>query len=460
MEGSTSDDLLSLKLLTEAYSTTGTNISSIKNQGWAKVIPVNKFFQLKMANKNTNKPRCKAGFSLRLPNRRETIFAVINYYSFTPIYYTLNDILIIGGGLAGLTNAILLAKNGLKVSLVEKKQYPFHRVCGEYVSNEALPFLRSMGIDPFAAGASAITNFILSQANGQTFETGLDMGGFGLSRYVLDELLHQEAVRLGVKFYLKTSVNDFNFQDIDDAFDVALSDGDHIKSKIVIGSFGKRSTLDRQLDRAFMKKRSPYIGVKYHIKADFPPDTIALHIFKDGYCGINSIEDGKLCLCYLTTRENLKKSGTIPQMETMILRANPYLDNIFKSAEVLYDKPEVINEISFLQKETVTHHALMCGDAAGMIAPLCGNGMAMAVHAAKICSEEVVEYFKINNNRSLMEKRYSTRWNKMFASRLTRGRLIQKLFHQPLLIDATIGLTNTIPAVGRILISQTHGDVF
>ena len=372
----------------------------------------------------------------------------------------MEDILIIGGGLAGLTNAILLAKAGLDVTLIEKKEYPFHRLCGEYVSNEALPFLNSLGIDPFEHGASIIDELILSTPAGNLLKTSLDLGGFGMSRYVLDELLYKKALEAGVKFHLKTRVMELNFTNDTDSFEIILSNGKTLISKVAIGSFGKRSSLDRQLQRPFFKKRSPYVAVKYHIKTDFPSNAIALHIFKDGYCGVNPVEDGKVCLCYLTTRENLKNSGSIPELEQHILKQNQYLKDILDHAEILYDKPEVINEVSFASKETVVNHVLMCGDAAGMIAPLCGNGMAMAIHGAKICSEEVVKYFNTHHSRSVLENTYSKRWNKVFSARLARGRFFQNLFYKPFIMENGVNFCNAIPLFGRWLVKQTHGETF
>ena len=58
------------------------------------------------------------------------------------------DVIVVGGGLAGLINSILIRKAGFEVTLIERKKYPFHRVCGEYVSNEVIPFLKSEGLFP------------------------------------------------------------------------------------------------------------------------------------------------------------------------------------------------------------------------------------------------------------------------------------------------------------------------
>jgi flavin-dependent dehydrogenase len=86
----------------------------------------------------------------------------------------------------------------------------------------------------------------------------------------------------------------------------------------------------------------------------------------------------------LTTRENLRKYKNVSEMERNILWKNPHLKKIFLEAEFLYDKPEVINEISFSPKKQIENHIIMIGDTAGFITPLCGNGMAMAIHGAKL----------------------------------------------------------------------------
>ena len=72
------------------------------------------------------------------------------------------DVIIIGGGLAGLTNAIHLSKSKQRVLLIEKNSYPKHKVCGEYISNEVLPYLNSLGIDPIKGGAKQISKVQVS----------------------------------------------------------------------------------------------------------------------------------------------------------------------------------------------------------------------------------------------------------------------------------------------------------
>lgn len=369
----------------------------------------------------------------------------------------MQDVIIIGGGLAGLVSALELARAGRSVTLVERKQYPFHRVCGEYVSNEVKPYVESLGIDLAGLGAADIRRFQVSAPSGRLLESRLDLGGFGISRYLLDYELYQLGLQAGIQFILGKQVDSVTFGD--DRFAITLNDSTCLTSRLVLGAFGKRSKLDKSLDRAFMQQPSPYVGVKYHVRVDLPDDVIALHNFSDGYCGMSAIEADKYCVCYLTTRANLRRHGNIPEMEQAILHRNPHLKSVFTSAQFLYDKPEVINEISFASKRAVENHILMVGDSAGLITPLCGNGMAMAIHGARFGSELANAFLLGQMGRTELEQRYQRGWSQRFARRLWVGRTVQKLFGKPWLTEAGAWAFGTFTPALRTVMRQTHGEV-
>jgi len=372
------------------------------------------------------------------------------------------DAAIIGGGLAGLSLSIQLANAGYNIVLFEKEKYPFHKVCGEYISMESWNFIESLGLNLEKMNLPIIKKLIISSTNGKCIKQELFLGGFGISRYFLDNELNNIARQAGVKIYEETKVNDIVFND--DVFTLSTS-ALKIQSKVAAGTFGKRSNIDVKWSRDFIKKKNNslnnYIGIKYHVKTELATDTIALHNFKGGYCGISKIEDDKYCLCYLTTAENLKaNNNSIPEMEKNVLQQNPFLKEIFSNGKFLSAFPVTISQISFDKKSQVENNVLMIGDAAGMITPLCGNGMSMALHASKIAYDSINKFLQKNISRQEMESQYAATWNLEFAGRLQMGRRIQKLFGKKYTTNLIFAVLKAFPFIIQKLIKATHGKPF
>lgn len=372
------------------------------------------------------------------------------------------DVAIVGGGLAGLTLAIQLRRQGYSIILFEKETYPFHKVCGEYISLESWDFLQTMGIDLKALQVPVITQLQVSSVSGKLLERPLPLGGFGISRYTLDHRLAQIARDDGVVVLENTKVNDILFSN--DEFIIATS-GTAYRARVAAGSFGKRCNIDIKWKRPFTlatkSKLNNYIGVKYHANTRFPADTIALHNFSNGYCGIVKIDNGKYNICYLTTADNLKRcNNDIKEMERLILYKNPHLKKLFTESDLINSTPFTISQISFDKKSQTENHVLMIGDAAGMIAPLCGNGMSMALHGSKIAATHIHNYLLNEITRADMEARYGREWKKQFARRLLMGRKIQKLFGSKLLTNMLITLVKPFPKLVSYLVKQTHGKSF
>ncbi|PCH97164.1 MAG: pyridine nucleotide-disulfide oxidoreductase, partial [Bacteroidetes bacterium] len=337
------------------------------------------------------------------------------------------DVAIIGGGLAGLASSILSARQGKKVILFEKNKYPFHRVCGEFISNESRQFLVSLGLNIDELRLPSINKLNISTSNGDSRAFQLGLGGFGISRYLLDHKLVEIARQSGVEVRENTAVTKLDFQD--DLHEITTSDN-KFSAKTAIGAFGKRSAIDKQMNRPFIKKPLPskrnFIAVKYHVKANLPADTIELHIFKDGYCGISKVEgEDRYCMCYLTTASNLQEyGGDIKTMQEGVLYKNPILKDYMSSFPSLYDDPLVISQVNFGRKLPVENHVLMAGDSAGLITPLCGNGMSMALHSAALAFPIIVSFLKGNLNRPDLEQAYTTSWKRQFSMRLKVGRTL------------------------------------
>lgn len=369
------------------------------------------------------------------------------------------DVAVAGGGLAGLCMAIQSATAGYTTVLFEKEQYPFHKVCGEYISMESYSFLQGLGFHPAALDVPVINKLLITDAVGKAYKFDLPLGGFGISRYTLDKALYDLSVSKGA-VVIQSKVNDIRFQD--DQFYID-NPAHPCYAKVAVGSFGKRANLDIKWQRSFTKEKRPehnYVGVKYHVRYPHPANEIALHNFDGGYCGISQIENDQSCLCYLTTAAKLQQAGSISSLQEKILGANPHLESIFSQAEFLYDAPLAISQISFSSKSVVHDHVLLAGDAAGLITPLCGNGMSMAMHASKLAFEVSSQYLEGNISRSVMEDKYRIMWRNHFGKRLAAGRFVQRFFGRPAGTAMFLKLMHAIPSLAKEIIKSTHGKAF
>lgn len=368
-----------------------------------------------------------------------------------------SHIIIIGGGLAGLTNAIHLVKAGIPVTLIEMNTYPKHKVCGEYISNEILPYFEFLDIDINPLHPSRISKFTISTQKGKCIQSTLPLGGFGVSRYALDNYLWEKAAAVGVQL-IQDQVTDIRYHN--NSFQIKTAANCILTSDYVVGAYGKRTQLDKALKRDFSYRKSPWLAVKAHYEADFNSDTVSLHNFEGGYCGLSMVENNIVNVCYLATYGSFKKYKDLDVFQKEVLCKNPHLNVFFKDAQSLFDIPITISQINFNKKNPVENHVFMTGDAAGLIHPLCGNGMAMAIQSAQILSELLIQNYNqgLITPRKVIEKEYTKQWNKAFSKRLYTGRALQKILLNDRLQQLSYTIANTIPAIVPKIIKQTHGE--
>ncbi|HSI70923.1 MAG TPA: NAD(P)/FAD-dependent oxidoreductase [Gillisia sp.] len=365
-----------------------------------------------------------------------------------------NRIAIVGGGLAGLTAAIHLAASGLEVILFEKEEYPHHKVCGEYLSREILPYLNSLGVHLESLKPVQINKLLYSTISGKEISTNLPLGGIGISRYALDNFLYRMALDKGVVIKHEEVTNII----FDGKTHLLTSEKREFRTNLVLGAYGKRSGLDKKLNRDFIQKKTGWLAIKAHYIMDsYPSHLVSLHNFKGGYCGLSKTESGAVNVCYLATYNSFKDHKDPDVFREKVLCQNPHLKNFFSKANNLFEKDFSIAQISFDKKNLVEEHILMLGDSAALIHPLCGNGMAMAIHSAKIASTAVLDYLEKKSSREKLEKSYTEEWNKSFRSRINTGRVLQKVLLNPTLAEVSQRTLQLFPAILPQIIKRTHG---
>lgn len=367
------------------------------------------------------------------------------------------DVVVVGGGLAGCAAAIHLARSGAQVLVLEKQDYPAHKLCGEFLSTEVQGLLERLGVWRAieAAHPHRIHRTRITAPNGRTFEAALPGTALGLSRYRLDALLAAAAREAGATVLPRTEVQ---------AVEGSLGTGFVVtagtavfRARAVVGSYGKQGKLDRTLARALTRPAKARVAFKMHFDGVHLPHLIELHAFAGGYCGLSHIEDGGVNACWIADAEVLKTAGGKPeQMIATSFQANPHLAARFAAMQPRWERYLSVSQIRFRPKGAFAGDVCLMGDTAGMIAPLCGDGMAMALRTAEWGTPWLRQFLRGEVGASAFKQGYARAWHQHFGWRMQLGRWLHQGFVRPGVAGAGLRLCQAVPRLGSWLIAQTR----
>jgi flavin-dependent dehydrogenase len=370
------------------------------------------------------------------------------------------DVVVAGGGPAGCAAAVGLGRLGWRVLLVEAERYPVHKMCGEFMSPEAWGLLARLGVDGAvrAAGAVPIRRVSVTSANA-VWRGALPAEGIGVSRWVLDPLLFDAATAAGVEGLQGARVTSIE-REGDGPFRVGLACGGEardVTARLVIGAFGKRSRLDRALDRDERARGGGFVAFKMHHEGADLDDWVELHAFDGGYCGMSHVEGGLVNVCLIARASALRESGgSYDRMRDGVMRTNPALAARLERLAPVMERPVSIAQVTFRTKGPLGRGVLMVGDTAAMIAPLCGDGMAMALRAAELVTPLADRYLAGATSFEALERAWTRRWRREFTARLAVGRALQSGLFRPRVARAGLAVLARVPAVGQALIALTR----
>ncbi len=375
------------------------------------------------------------------------------------------DVAIIGGGLAGCNAAITLAQRNRRVLLLEATLYPHPKVCGEFLSPECISLFAESGFLPVLQRLNPVTirTVRITAPNGSTWKTEFPALALGISRYALDAAFARYIVHKGVEVQDGIRVTEIT-GNLRECFSLTTRTPQGIQSfeaATVIAAHGKRSNLDRSLKRAFLSRHQPYIALKRHYKGPPLPGQIDLHVFRGGYCGMSEVEGGITNVCLLVRQDvfqsALKSSHTnVEVFIRWMCHQNTYLRDWFAQAAPVYPEWLSVAQVPFVRKTSVEGDILLAGDAAGMVAPLAGDGMAMALHSGKLAALFTERYLAAELSAPELKKTYARAWNATFSARLRLGRVLQSVTLRPSLLAPGLRLLNLFPAFGNFLLVQTR----
>ncbi len=320
---------------------------------------------------------------------------------------TLKPIIIVGGGLAGLTLGIALRQRRVPVQIFEAGHYPRHRVCGEFINGRGQTVFHELGLKRLlvaARGVPATTAaFFCGQARSPARQ--LQPPAICVSRYELDNLLAREFQRLGGTL-----------------FEERRHSGD-LSAGGVVRATGRRLKPSPDETRWF--------GLKVHavglsLKAD-----LEMHLIPHGYVGICRLGQNQANICGIFQKQ-IGENSTGTWKEILGGPRNGLLSDRLAAAELMDETFCAVAGIDLRPDPDTTTDELRIGDALTMIPPVTGNGMSIAFECASLATEPLAAYSGGSIKWEAARARIAALYHQTFDHRLSWAHRLQiAIMHAP-----------------------------
>jgi flavin-dependent dehydrogenase len=339
------------------------------------------------------------------------------------------DALIVGGGLAGAALATLLARQGRAVSLLEKSEAAHNKVCGEFLSREAIFYLNQLGIDHLSLGAVPIYRVRLA-ARTLIAQCDLPFPAMSLTRRVLDESLLDLALKEGVHVVRGCRVDQLIPAPI--GWTAIGSDGKAFAAPSAFLATGKHDVAGHQRPKG---KQNDLVAFKMYFRlAPKQQEELAGHVelilFPGGYTGLQLVEQNIANLGLLVTQAQLRAcGGTWSKVLQHILHSSEYLSQRLANAEPLLDKPLALSSIPYgLVRSHSADGLWRLGDQGAVIPSFSGDGMSIALHTAFLAAQTYLEGSSAEAFQRCVDKEMTQSIH--FASILSRLMIVSPVLAQ------------------------------
>ena len=357
------------------------------------------------------------------------------------------DVLVIGAGPGGCALAYALCQAGWRVVLAERRQDPTDKLCGEFLSPEGLQSLRQMGLGGVLSTFPPIGEVLVSSSTGRYWQAPLPVAGAGCSRRQLDALLRARCAAIGVEVVLGMRVMRSE-RTPEGYLSIALPDR-QIRSRLTVGAWGRQG-------QGTQGERGAWMALKVHAPGVRPG--VELHCFPGGYAGLSQVEDQQQNLCLLARAEAFRRvGGDHRRFIAEVMSINPLLGNRLREVNPDWSRALSAGNLRFGPAGCQAEGVLLVGDAAGAIAPLCGDGMAMALRSGELLAPLADRFLRGALSWPALAAQYARCWRAEFRLRLRLGGMMQAALLHPSWNRAAVGLLGAFPRLGQTLFRLTRG---
>lgn len=349
------------------------------------------------------------------------------------------DTVVVGAGPAGSAAAIILARAGRRVLLLEKDTFPRHKVCGEFLSSDALPLLERLGARRAVEEQEPerIERGSFHPPRGPAVAFRLPAPALGISRFLFDDLLARAAREAGADVRFGARVLSVE-REPKGGFQVRFTQ-DQLEEEIVartaVGAWGRWDSLDRTLDRGFLRGPRRYFGWSRDYRAETSTlgGEVRLYVFAGGYCGLSRVEGGGVNLAGVISESRHRRLPAGWAAVCEHARNNPSLDEHLAS---LVPGPTGFlgtGPVFFTAKPPVENGILMAGDAAGVLDPFSGEGQSAALASGILAGDTIASGLSDGLTTDEIAGAYARAWKHSFQRRFQWSRLLRLLMLNPVL---------------------------
>lgn len=337
----------------------------------------------------------------------------------------MNRATIIGAGPAGSTAAILLARAGWQVTLIEQHRFPRDKVCGESLSALGAKVLQRLGLFDtlVAGGAIPITRAALHAPDGRSSIQPLPAPMWGLSRARLDTLLLDATRNCGVQI-----LQPARCESIHPAItcrDLTTNQLHILQSAWIVLADGKGAFLPRRPGTADL-------GIKTHFDhLEVRRDTVELFGVNGHYVGVAPIEANRWNVAFSVPITRVQRfDGDLPALWNAVMNENPLLGRRLSGSRRIGEF--LASSLPrFPVGDEWPDRVIPLGNAAAALEPIGGEGMGLAMHSAEIACEELIAAHRDQRPTDLSKVR--DLFKSIWQTRSLACRTIARLLSTPLL---------------------------
>jgi flavin-dependent dehydrogenase len=338
---------------------------------------------------------------------------------------------VIGGSLAGSAAACALARTSARVVVLEKARFPREKVCGCFLSAEAFPVLRRMGVEEELGKSNpeTITRFALVERGGKRVEADLPAPVLSISRKRLDALAARAAESAGARMRFGTTVLGIE-GDLSRGFRVR-GVGWELEARAVVGAWGRYSPLDGRLGRSFVRRNSSLFGFGKTLagRSGHLAARAVLHFFEGGYAGLSRVEEGLVNLAALaTSRVAQSAHHDFDSLLDRLSRESPALAADLEELTPV-PGPALVSEPVYLGRHGAVAGDVLCvGDAAGVIDPYTGTGMSLALLFGEAVAAPLAGFLANALDADALRRAHRRRHREIAGTRFLLSRVFRPVF--------------------------------